>query len=119
MTVSGPSLFLGMWYVKPSYDGKLSRSAFFDRARVMVLEDQYSYVTALTAKEGKIRFGAMEDSFCDPRYHAKYCVSRRGDSLLTQLSKLQLFAETELQQVRYVIVTNLHFTFNSYYLFLD
>ena len=38
----------------------------FDAAHVMVLDDQYSHIMPIVAKEGKNWFGVTEDHFCDP-----------------------------------------------------
>ena len=52
-----------------NYKGKLPKFGDFDVAHVLVLEDQYSQMVPITAKEGTIQFGVTEDQFCDPRYH--------------------------------------------------
>ncbi len=64
--VSGHCLFTGMWYTMPSNIGKLPKFGYFDVAHVMILEDQYSHIMSITAKEGKIQFGLTEDHICDP-----------------------------------------------------
>jgi len=46
-----------MWYIRPNYKEKLPRFGEFDIARVLVLEDIYSHIVPITAKEGKIEYG--------------------------------------------------------------
>ena len=76
----------------PNYIGKLPKFGDFDVACVMVLEDLYSHIMPITAQKGKNQFGVTEDHFCDPRYHAMYDLSKRGNSMSTQMSKLTTFA---------------------------
>lgn len=88
-----------MWSFKSDYTGTLPPCGDFDVSRSFVFQDQYSHIIPITAKEGKIQYGPKEDQFCDSRYHAVYDLSKRGNSMLTQLSKLSIFAMFEMQQV--------------------
>ena len=81
-----------MLCIMPNYTGKLPKFVVFDVAHVMFLEYQYSHIVPIIAKEGKIQFGVTEDQFCDPQYHPIYDLSKRGTSILSQLSKLMSFA---------------------------
>ena len=90
--VSGHYLFIGMWYIMSNYRGKLPKFVDFDVACVMVLEDHYSQILPITAQEGKIQ---TEDQFCDPHYYAIYDLSKKENSMSTQLSKLTTFANFE------------------------
>ena len=80
----------------------------------MVLEDQYFLIVSITAKEGQNQFRVTEDQFHDPQYHALYDPSKRGNSMLTQLSKLTTFVSFEMQQASetgrssYLIHLSLH-----------
>ena len=78
---------------------KLPKYGDFEVARVMVLEDLYSHIVPITAKEGKIKYGLAEDLFCDTRRQIMYDLSKRETSMLTQLSKLTNFSNFEMQQV--------------------
>ncbi len=89
-----------MSYVLPDYSGKLSPYGYFDQSRILILEEKYSHIIGITAKEGRLKFGDKEDTFCDARFHAVYNLGKRGDSLLMQLSKLTIFAKSEMQQVK-------------------
>ncbi len=64
--MSGPCLFIGMWYIRPNNSGKLPKFGDFEVAGVLVLEDLYSHSVPITAKEGKIKFGVTEDHFSNP-----------------------------------------------------
>ena len=55
-----------MWYILPNYKGKPPTFGHLDVACVLVLEDQYSPIVAIIAKEGKIQFGVTEGQFCNP-----------------------------------------------------
>ena len=89
-----------MSYVLPDYSGKLSPYGYFDQSRILILEEKYSHIIGITAKEGRLKFGDKEDTFCDARFHAVYNLGKRGDSLLMQLSKLTIFTKSEMQQVK-------------------
>ncbi len=84
-----------MWYILPNYKGKHPKIGDFNVACVMVFEDLYSHIILITAKEGKIQSRLTENHFCDSRYHALYDISKKGNSILTQLSKLTTFANFE------------------------
>ncbi len=71
----------------------------FDVARVLVLEDLYSHIVPITSKEGKIKYGVTEDHFCNTQRHVMYDLSKRGNFMMTQLSKLTNFSNFETQQV--------------------
>ena len=88
-----------MWYIRPDYDEKLPRFGEFDIARVLVLEDVYSHIVPITAKEGKIEYGWTEEHFCHAERHVVYSLQPRGNTMLTQLSKLDNFSKFQLQQV--------------------
>lgn len=88
-----------MWYIKPNYSGKLTKFGEFDRARVLVLEDKYSHIVPITAKEGRIKFGETEDHFCNPTRHVIYDLNKRGNLMLTQLSKMENLSNSKIQQV--------------------
>ncbi len=88
-----------MWSFKSDYTGTLPPFGDFDVTRSIVFEDQYPHIIPITAKEGKIQYGPKEDKFCDSMHHAVYDLSTRGNSMLTQLSKLRTFAKFEMQQV--------------------
>jgi len=88
-----------MWYIRPDYSGRLPNYGEFDVARVLVLEELYSHIVPITAKEGKIISGATEDHFCHAKRHVLYDLQKRGNSMLTQLSKLDNFLNFEMQQV--------------------
>ncbi len=47
----------------PNFREKLKKFGDFYVARVMVLEDLYSHIVPITAKEGKIQCGVTEDHF--------------------------------------------------------
>ncbi len=95
--MSGPCLFIGMWYIRPNYSGTLPKFGDFEVARILILEDIYSHIVPITAKEGKFLFGETEDDFCDDRRHVMYDLQKRGNSMLTQLSKLDNFSKFEMQ----------------------
>jgi hypothetical protein len=88
-----------MWTFRSDYTGSLPPLGDFDVSRSYVFQDQYSNITLITAKEGKIQHGPTEDKFCDSRYHVVYSLGTRGNSMLTQLSKLSTFAMYKIQQV--------------------
>ena len=88
-----------MWYIRPTFSGKLPKYGEFEVARVLVLEDLYSHIVPITAKEGKIKYGLTEEHFCHAERHVLYGLQRRGNSMLTQLSKLDNFSKFEMQQV--------------------
>lgn len=107
-----------MSYVLPDYSGKLSPYGYFDQSRILILEEKYSHIIGITAKEGRLKFGDKEDTFCDARFHAVYNLGKRGDSLLMQLSKLTIFAKSEMQQVKKLCYFFLG-GFSSSHFFLD
>ena len=85
---------------KSDYNGALPLVGDFDVSGMMVFEDQYPYITPITAKEGKTQWGLKEDHFCNRKYHVMYGLSKRGDnSMLMQLRKLSTFAKFEIRQV--------------------
>ncbi len=88
-----------MWSFKSDYTGSLPPLGDFDVTRSFVFQDQYQHIIPITGKEGKIQYGPKEDRFFDSMYHAVYDLSTRGNSMLTQLSKLSTFAKFEMQQV--------------------
>lgn len=49
-----------MWYILPNYKGKLPKIGDFNVACVMVLEDLYSHIILITAKEGKFSLGQQK-----------------------------------------------------------
>ncbi len=88
-----------MWYIRPNYSGTLPKFGDFEVARILVLEDLYFHIVSITAKEGRIKYGVKEDHFCHGERHALYSLQKRGNSMLTQLSKLDNFSKFEMQQV--------------------
>ncbi len=88
-----------MWCIKPNHTGKLPKFSEFDVACVLVLEDLYSHIVPITAKEGKFLFGVTKDHFCNNQRHVMYDLSKRGNFMMTQLSKLTNFSNFETQQV--------------------
>ncbi len=88
-----------MWYIRPNYSGTLPKFGDFEVARTLILEDIYSHIVPITANEGKFLFRLTEDDFCDDRRHVMYDLQKRGNSMLTQLSKLTNFSNFEMQQV--------------------
>ncbi len=72
-----------MWYIRPNYSGTLPKFGDFEVACILILEDIYSHIVPITAKEGKFLFGETEDDFCYAERYVMYDLRKRRNSMLT------------------------------------